>query len=188
MTIKCKKRLKENYSIFFSSPVSPVVNVSRRARGFTLLEILIVTILIALVASIGIPRFLGSIEKARVRSTAGKIANVMRIARLKAISEKQIVTVEADTKSRTVRAVYGGDGNERAAEPVRIPDSIRLLTGRRGIFYSRPMSFEFNPTGGATGGDLYILPAGAKPRDGEGYVIRLKPLSGSSIVIPASEL
>jgi len=166
----------------------PVVNSFRGGRGFTLLEILIVTILIALVASIGIPRFLGSIERAQVKSTAGEIANVMRIARLKAVSEKKIVTVVVDTKSRTVRALYGGDGNERAAEPIRIPESIRLLTGRSGAFYNRPMSFEFNPTGGATGGDLYISPAGAKPTDGEGYVIRLKPLSGSSIVIPADEL
>lgn len=185
MTIKSQKPS----TLIFSASFAPsAVNPSRRERGFTLLEILIVTILIALVASIGIPRFLGSIERAQVKSTAGEIANVMRIARLRAVSEKKIVTVEVDTKSRTVRAMYGGDENERAAEPVKIPESISLLTGSPGSFYNRPMTIEFNPTGGATGGDLYVTYAGAKPADDEGYVIRLKPLSGNSIVIPADEL
>jgi prepilin-type N-terminal cleavage/methylation domain-containing protein len=168
--------------------VSSVVNSLRFARGFTLLEILIVTIIIALVASIGIPRFIGSIERAQVKSTAGEIANVMRLARLKAVSEKKIVTVEVDTEKRIVRAMYSGDGNEMAAEPIKIPASISLLTGSPGGFYNRPMSFEFNPTGGATGGDLLISPASAKVMEGKGYIVRLKPLSGKSIVIPADEL
>jgi len=165
-----------------------VVSPSFFSRGFTLLEILIVTILIALAAGIGIPRFLGSIEKARVKSTAGEIANVMRIARLKAVSEKIIVTVEVDTKGRTVSASYAGDEKERAAEQVRIPENVSLLTGRTGGFYNRTLSIEFNPTGGATGGEMYIFPADAKPADDEGYVIRVKPLSGNSVVIPADEL
>ena len=165
-----------------------MVNSFRGSRGFTLLEILIVTILIALVAGIGIPRFLGSIERAQIKATAAEIANVMRLARLKSVSEKKIVTVEIDPKSRTVRALYSGDKNERAAEPVEVSENVSLLTGSPGSFYDRPLIIEFNPTGGATGGDLYITFADANPADNDGYVIRVKPLSGNSIVIRADEL
>ena len=185
MIIKSKN---SSASIFFASFAPSAVNSSRNDRGFTLLEILIVTIIIALVASIGIPRFIGSIERAQVKSTASEIANVMRLARLKAVSEKKIVTVEVDTEKRIVRALYEGENNERAAEPIKIPESISLLTGRQGSFYNRPMSFEFNPTGGATGGDLYLSAASANLTDSDGYVVRLKPLSGRSIVIRADDL
>lgn len=188
MAVNSNKRPNRNYFSFFFPPVSSVVSDSRSSRGFTLLEILIVTIIIALVASIGIPRFIGSIERAQVKSTAGEIANVMRLARLRAVSEKKIVTVEVDTEKRIVRALYAGDKNERAAEPIKIPESITLLTGSHGNFNNRPMSFEFNPTGSATGGDLYISLASSKAGDDKGYVVRLKPLSGNSIVIPADEL
>ena len=112
----------------------------------------------------------------------------MRLARLKSVSEKKIVTVEIDPKNRTVRALYSGDKNERAAEPVEVSENVSLLTGSPGSFYDRPLIIEFNPTGGATGGDLYITFADANPADNDGYVIRVKPLSGNSIVIRADEL
>ena len=175
--------------IFFASSASFAVSPSRCSRGFTLLEILIVTILIALIAGIGIPRFIGSLERAEVKSVAGKVAAVMRRARLTAVSEKVPVTVEVDTKSRTVSAVYTtGEGKKRAAEPVAIPDGVNVWTGHSGAFYHRPLSIEFAPTGSSTGGDFLIAAAGSSPADADGYLVRLNPLSGRTVVIPARDI
>lgn len=166
-----------------------MVNSFRGERGFTLLEILIVTILIALIAGIGIPRFIGSLERAEVKSVAAKVAGVMRRARLAAVSEKVPVTVKVDTKSRTVSAVYTtGESAKRVAEPVAIPEGVNIWTGRSGVFYHRPLSIEFAPTGSSTGGEFLIAAAGSSPADADGYLVRLNPLSGRTIVIPARDI
>jgi prepilin-type N-terminal cleavage/methylation domain-containing protein len=167
---------------------SSAVYLSRNVRGFTLLEILIVTIIIALVAGIGIPRFIGSLERAEIKSTAGEIASVMRLARLKAVSEKTIVTVVVDTKSRTVSAVYGGEEKENLGDPMPVPESVTVWTGHQSGFYNRSLSIEFSPAGTATGGELFITSTGGRPDDGEGYLVRLNPLSGRTVVIPAYKL
>lgn len=183
MIIKTQKPPAQIFSASFA------VNSFRCSRGFTLLEILIVTILIALIAGIGIPRFIGSLERAEVKSVAAKVAGMMRSARLTAVSEKVPVTVKVDTKSRTVSAVYiTGDGEKRAAQPVTIPAGVNVWTGHSGNFYHRPLSVEFAPTGSSTGGEFLIAAVGSSPTDADGYLVRLNPLSGRTVVIPAREL
>ncbi len=166
-------------------------------RGFTLLEIIIVMVLIGLIAAIGVPRFLGSLERAEVKTSAKKIAAAMRSAKSHAIAEKKVVTLVIDRKEMKVFAIRGtsskegaqdndSDETQKIAPPIKLADTVKVWTENETgeeIYYA-----EFSPRGTATGGVLYVTPRESESHDDEkGYVIMLDPLSGKPKVYPATE-
>ncbi len=159
-------------------------------RGFTLLEIIIVMVLIGLIAAIGVPRLLGSLERAEVKTSARKIAAAMRSARSHAVSEKRAVTLVIDRKTMSVFAVRGtssGSG-KKIAPPIRLADTVKVWTENETSAGEEIYYAEFNPRGTATGGVLYVTPRESNsPDDEKGYVITLDPLSGKPKVYRASE-
>ncbi len=168
-------------------------------RGFTLLEMVIVMVLIGLIASIGVPRFLGSLERAEVKTSAKKIAAAMRSAKTHAIAGKKAVTLVIDRKKMTVFAIRGTPSKEGAqdndsgetqkiAPPIRLSDTVKVWTENETIAGEEIYHAEFSPRGTATGGVLYVTPRDSKSHDDEkGYVITLDPLSGKPKVYPATE-
>ncbi len=100
-------------------------------RGFTLIEILVVLVLMSLIAGISTVFFAGSLPKARQRASAREIVSTIKYARTLAASthERQVVTFDLDAgkygiKGRTdktiahemILIIYGSDRN---AGPIR---------------------------------------------------------------------
>lgn len=100
-------------------------------RGFTLIEILVVLVLMSLIAGISTVFFAGSLPKARQRASAREIVSTIKYARTLAASthERQTVMFDLDAgkyaiKGRVGKAIpdemiliiYGSDRN---ADPVR---------------------------------------------------------------------
>ncbi|GMT42951.1 MAG: hypothetical protein IEMM0002_1362 [bacterium] len=157
-----------------------------RARGFTLLEVLIVTILIALIAGVTVPRFFGSIDKAEIRKNAGEIAAFMKSARRKAVAEKKVVTVVLDSETGEIFAVLGrydrSNKQDRIA-PKNISENVRLWTGGKKI-----LTIEFNPSGTAAGGKIYVTGAeGQSPFNEDALLVSINPLSGKIIVTAVND-
>lgn len=67
--------------------------MDQRARGFTLIETLVVVILMSIILATGVPSFLDLIEKIRTESEAKTIAENLRLARLSAIENKKTVVL-----------------------------------------------------------------------------------------------
>lgn len=108
-------------------------------RGFTLIEILIVLILMSLIAGISAVFFAGTLPKAKLRASAREIVSTIKYARTLATSthERQVVTFDLDAgkygiKSRAGKTIpdemtlviYGSDMN---SDPVR--------KGHYGLYY-----------------------------------------------------
>lgn len=66
---------------------------SPKHRGFTLLELLVVLILVAITVSMALPSFLSAIRRSEVRSAALQLASVINYARVEAIRQGEIAYI-----------------------------------------------------------------------------------------------
>lgn len=70
-----------------------------RARGFTLLELMITLVLVAVLAAISAPAIGRILQRADARSTARTVANKLRVARDHAMSRGQVVLIEVNSQT-----------------------------------------------------------------------------------------
>lgn len=81
-------------------PSPPIARSRLRRRraggGFTLLEVLVVLALVVILAAVGIPYTLDTIQRANFLSAVNCTANLMRVARLQAIRQNANIAVSVD--------------------------------------------------------------------------------------------
>jgi prepilin-type N-terminal cleavage/methylation domain-containing protein len=65
----------------------------RNDSGFTLFELMVVLGIMAILASVAVPGFLGWLPKYRMRSAADEVLSTLQHAKLRAIRENSIVSV-----------------------------------------------------------------------------------------------
>src|SRR2546423_7290221 len=87
----------------------------RHERGFTLLELLIVCLLVATLAALVAPSFSGSNQRARLDGTARALVALSRGARARASAEGRAYFLVVDGERREVRVA-------RARDPLAVPD------------------------------------------------------------------
>ncbi len=152
--------------------------------GYTLVELLIVMAVIAMVAGLGVPFFARSLDRAELRSAAGEMAALMRLARQEAIARKMVFSAVIDPAQKAAYAIEGRFDADNLSGPfngrvVKIPDAVKVWTPHGGR-----LLLEFSPAGTATVCDLAVTSAKADgPEDENGYRVTLDPLSGRARVI-----
>ncbi len=114
-------------------------------RGFTLLELLVVLLLLALSASIAAPSIGRSIDALRVRAEVAGFAAVLRHAREQAITTRRVYTVTVDDRDHQVRVAVGEDVKTRA-----LPATWTIETDPPHV------ALRFQPEGSSTGADYRI--------------------------------
>ena len=67
-----------------------------QSKGFTLTEVMIVTIIIGITASLAFPKFEKSVRRLKIRNSARHMVSMMRLARSIAITNKVDVGVHFD--------------------------------------------------------------------------------------------
>jgi len=163
-------------------------------RGFTLLELIVVLIIIGVGSALVIPRLMGGMGSLGVRTTAGKIAAVLRYAGSRAVSRKIEYTAVFDLDHNRLvlefvddrKAVENEDVAEEisAARPERVYDLPRKIFFKKVTIENNGMPEEaleagifrmtFYPNGGSTGGVVCL----ADDRD-KRYIIRVDRITGS---------
>jgi prepilin-type N-terminal cleavage/methylation domain-containing protein len=72
----------------------------RKEKGFTVMELVIVAVIISIGAAIAVPRFNGVITKLRFKSTGRNIVSTLRLARANAISKRAQFGVYFDVNNQ----------------------------------------------------------------------------------------
>ena len=123
--------------------------------GFTLLELLVVLVIVALAGSIIAFGVGGGLENMRLRTASKQLAAVLRHARDQAASLKTKISVQVDQEKRSV--VVQGGGYD-LPEDVQVKESVTV---------------EFFPSGGSSGGEVVL-----ENRRGRSYRISVDRLTG----------
>ena len=149
-------------------------------RGFTLLELLVVLVIISLMSVLVVPQLTGSLSRMNLQTASKKISASLRYARSRAVSEKityvaifdfekdrlSIGQQESDLPVRD-RSQPGeiiednlGDGKERLPrlKSYDLPSGVKLEKGISGEdeIDSGFFQIAFFPTGSSSGGDVIL--------------------------------
>src|SRR5262249_54758420 len=150
-----------------------VRRVSRGARrgeaGFTLLEILIVIVIIAMAATIVAPAVEGGLRAREGRSAVRAIAGTMRSLQADAVRTGNIQRIDIDPVGNVLQLQNGAQ--------ILMGDAARIHGVRGGdLLAGGIVSVSFYPNGSNSGVDLLIGERGAAAS--EGFVVHVDPLIG----------
>ena len=161
-----------------------------KSRGFTLLELLVVVLIIGLISALVMPRMAASLPGVQLKSTARAVAASLRYARSQAVFE-----------SIPYMAVFDNSQKRLAVEPMEKPlataesDSLRVILNESPLqkVYEFPHEVEFAvsnnsdadedrdlfpifffPRGDSTGGTIVLKNVRRKH-----YTITVDPITGA---------
>ena len=187
-----------------NNPRPPFFMRRRNRRGFTLLELIVVLIIVSLMSAFVVPKLTGPLSNLDLKTASKNISSSLRYIRSQAASEKMTYAALFDfDQNRLVLAnsatsplaredfqISNREAFDRTpAEPpdhetgqpggtktYKLPDGIKLARGvsREGDFRSGLFRILFFPSGGSSGGEITV----ANER-GRQYTIRVDFITGT---------
>lgn len=145
------------------------------ADGFTLIELIIVLVIIAMAAAVSIPRVGSLFETTSFRKTVNKVIVFLRDARVDAISTGKKISVVVDSENgKLVRLTDGGEVETQNIASLQLPDEVEVKIEREDKFKDENVGFAFYPNGTASGPRLLLK----NTERGKSAIIYLEPLAG----------
>jgi general secretion pathway protein H len=157
-----------------------------RSRGFSLVEMVIVLVLISLSVALVIPSLSRFSKRIELKAAAQKVSSILRYFRSESIQKGKIYQVLFDPELREIKVqeLEGeGQGEEEKGgqEPRIFPKSYLLPRGIQmkevnilsSEFPSDLPAIEFYPDGGSNGGSILL-----DGQDQKGYRIKVHFLTG----------
>jgi len=83
----------------------------RKDSGFSLIELMTAIAILAILAAIAIPGYIGWLPNYRLRSGARDLQSTMQLARLRAVKENRNVYISFDIGNDSYRAFLDNNGN-----------------------------------------------------------------------------
>lgn len=112
-----------------------------RKRGFTLIELIVVLVIIGIIAGVAVPRFAGSFDTIRFKKTVSELVYFLREARIKALAT-------AGTYHVTVDLHRGFCWNDDK-KILKLPQNIEMFTDKIEARDDKTKVFTFFPNGTA---------------------------------------
>ncbi|MDY6863727.1 MAG: prepilin-type N-terminal cleavage/methylation domain-containing protein [Thermodesulfobacteriota bacterium] len=128
---------------------------SRKAKGFTLLELIVVLVLMSLMSSLVLPKLYNSISSRDLKKSAQDIVNTLKFARYKAMVLKKILNLKIDVYRNELRLL---SNSEEEIFFKKIPEEIKLrfYSEEEISDYEDSNTIIFFPDGTSTGGKFII--------------------------------
>jgi type II secretion system protein H len=154
-------------------------------RGFTLIEVVVVLILIGVSAALLVPGFNRISKSVELRATAKKVSGLLRYYRNEAVQRGKVYQVLFDFNLREIRVqsveiVKSGEQNEETEEmrlqqrfPMPADIQVREMKIPGSLYVSEYPAIEFYPNGSSNGGSFIL-----ELQSSRGYWIRVHFLTG----------
>jgi general secretion pathway protein H len=121
-----------------------------RSRGFTLVELMVVMVIIALVMGLVATSMSRSVSSAEARAASRKLVASLRYTRARAILDKKEQVFQVDTDNRSYRA----PGRKQVELPEGV--DVTITTARSEVTSEAVAGIRFFPDGGSTGGHVEL--------------------------------
>jgi general secretion pathway protein H len=122
-----------------------------RARGVTLLELLVVLAIMGLVAALAVPVLGPGVSTSDLKAAARQLAAGMRLARSEAMASRRETFVTIDVEGRRFLV-----GTDTRAHPLPKDVEIQLFTAQKDLVSDKVGAIRFYPDGGSNGGRVTV--------------------------------
>lgn len=129
-----------------------------KGRGFTLVELMVVLVIIALIMGLFATSMSRSISAAEARAATRKMVTSLRYTRARAIIDKSEQVFRVDTDNRS----YQAPGRPLITLPQGV--DVTITTARSEITSEAVAGIRFFPDGGSTGGHIELTINGREYR------------------------
>jgi general secretion pathway protein H len=129
-----------------------------KSKGFTLVELMVVMVIVALVMGLVATSMARSISSAEARAASRKVVTYLRYTRARAILDKSEQVFLVDTENRS----YQAPGRKQIALPEGV--EVMITTARSELTSEAVSGIRFFPDGGSTGGHIELLVNGREYR------------------------
>ena len=102
----------------------------RNDSGITLFELMVVVGIMAILASIAVPGFLGWLPKYRMRSAADEVLSTLQQAKLRAVRENDVVSVNLDFVNDTYLTFLDNGAGANAGNGIQDAGEATVKNGR----------------------------------------------------------
>jgi len=152
-----------------------------RADGFTLLEVILVVMIVALVLAVSYPSLSRGSTALRLRTTGRDVVNTMRTAREMAVTEQKEMHLVADRDSQKILLTDElGEGARVYALPHGIKIARMILAGRE--ILDGPMVIRFLSNGSCENAEITLL-----SDKGSSLRVSADPITGAAHILPITE-
>ena len=153
--------------------------------GFTLFELIVVMIIIGLMSVLVAPRLAGPLDNLKLKTSANRLAAMLRFARNQAVTEKKSVYASFDFEKNQVMLFSDIPGiDDEASDDAgrkiyKLPDSVfleslKLSDTKRS---ENERWIKFSPNGGNSGGIVSL-----KNSDGDRKTVHLDFITGDVMI------
>jgi general secretion pathway protein H len=122
-----------------------------QVRGFTLVEIMVVMVIIALVMGLVATSMARSISGAQARAASRNLVASLRYTRARAIIDKKEQVFQVNIENRS----YQAPGRKQITLPKGV--EVSITTARSELTSESVSGIRFFPDGGSTGGHIELL-------------------------------
>jgi type IV fimbrial biogenesis protein FimT len=163
--------------------VSPTLVASRTMRGFTLVELMVTVVVLAVILALGVPSMAGFVRTSKVRSAQSELIASLMLARSEAVKRGATVGIAASSPTTgnefnagwTVWVDTDVNGVVDAGEPV-IRDYPTLNGAVVLATIGNVTNFAFNSSGFLTPATAVSFTVCGKDDPTKGFAIRLDPV------------